>query len=80
MSKMTEEEKLELTHKVGKHIALAAGEITEDMEILLSAFAHTFAVAGVSCEKNKNHLISYVVHVIDEVYEAQRRADEEEVQ
>jgi len=74
MSKMTEEEKLELTHKVGKHIALAAGEITDDVEIIITALAHSLGLAAANAEGNKKEFISYVVHVIDEVYAlAERR-------
>ena len=71
MDEMTEKEKNNLVYKIALDIAEAAGQRTEDMELILTAYAHALAHAGVVTEKNKKHFISYVVHVIDSVYKAE---------
>ena len=74
MSKMTEKEKFDLAFAVAKRMEEAAKEITDDVEIIITALAHSLGLAAANAESNKKEFISYVVHVIDEVYAlAERR-------
>lgn len=75
MSKMTEKEKFDLAFEVSKRMEKAAKEMTDDVEIIITALAHSLGLAAANAEGNKKEFISYVVHVIDEVYAfAERRA------
>lgn len=75
MSKMTEKEKFDLAFDVAKRMEETAREMTDDVEIIITALAHTLGLAGANAEGNKKEFISYVVHVIGEVYDfAERRA------